>query len=59
MSDEKQYLGKGVYVEMFDDQVMLSTEEMVAGEYRSTNIIYLNKEVIGKFQEWLISEISL
>lgn len=59
MSDEKQYLGKGVYVEMFDDQVMLSTEEMVAGEYRSTNIIYLNKEVLGKFQEWLISEISL
>lgn len=53
MSDEKQYLGKGVYVEMFDDQVMLSTEGWVGEEYRSTNIIYLNKEVLGKFQKWL------
>lgn len=56
MSDDKQYLGNGVCVEMFDDQVMLSTEEWVGQEFRSTNIIYLNKKVLVKFQEWLKNE---
>jgi hypothetical protein len=49
MAAEKQYLGDGVYAELDDGRVLLTTED----GFTTTNAIYLEPEVIAALRRYL------
>lgn len=49
MNKKKEYLGDGVYVEIVNDQIVLTTENGVD----ITNIIYLEPQVLTNLFEYV------
>ncbi len=50
MGNLKSYLGDGVYADVEDGMVKLTTEN----GYGDTNTIFMKPEVIEAFKQWLI-----
>lgn len=44
----KEYLGDGVYVELYGHQIKLTTED----GYKETNVIFLEPEVFNALVQW-------
>jgi hypothetical protein len=54
MPEKKTYLGDGVYYELRDGRVVLTTENGLS----ATNVIFLEPEVVAKFLERLGNDFS-